>query len=103
MSEQILRGLPASPGLAAGVARLLDSPDAGSGRVLRADEREPRDDDPPEPSKILGEDVPCLLQRRVSRCCRATATKISRSVIGCDSIDAPPNTSRPRRSVSSAA
>jgi phosphoenolpyruvate-protein kinase (PTS system EI component) len=40
MSEQILTGLPASPGLAAGVARVLDV-SAGSGRVLRDDEREP--------------------------------------------------------------
>ena len=41
MSEQVLRGLAASPGLAAGVARVLDRPAAGRGRVLRADEREP--------------------------------------------------------------
>jgi phosphoenolpyruvate-protein kinase (PTS system EI component) len=44
MGEQVLRGLAASPGRAAGVARVLDAPGAGNGRVLRADEREPEAD-----------------------------------------------------------
>jgi hypothetical protein len=48
------------------------------------------------------EEMTHVVHRRAPRCCRATATKISRSVIRCASIDAPGNAAAILRSDSGA-
>ena len=68
--------------------------DVGSGRGNQrpgGEDRQPSDDDPSKPPEIFCRDVTHSGHRRASRFARATATNISRSVMGCASTEAPGN------------